>query len=80
MKKLIAIAFILALCSCKKCYQCFTTSIGYRVDGSIYGQSTSESNFCGTNFEKTKHEKENTHTVPGQSNSKLVTQTTCKAE
>lgn len=77
MKKILFIALAIAFASCQKCYQCTTTKTSIRSDGTISGQSVTETNFCGTAREKTKHEKESSSTVPGSFYSKTVTVMEC---
>jgi hypothetical protein len=79
-KQLLAIALIISLSSCQKCYKCTTTATGYQSTGTVYFQTKTETNFCGTPSKKTKHEKESSSTVPGSFNSKIVTKMSCVAE
>jgi len=80
MKNLFVLALVFALCSCKKCYKCTVTVTGYQSSGVVYGTSITETNFCGTPYQKTKYEKEGSSTKPGVANSKTVTKTLCHPE
>ena len=80
MKKIIFVALIVALSSCKKCYVCTTEITLYNTWGEEYGKYPSQDNFCGTPYEKRKHEKEGTVTVAGYNKAKTVTVVTCVAE
>ena len=80
MKSILFIALAMAFTSCEKCYQCTTTVTSLNTQGDVYHTSTSLSNFCGTVKEKTKHEKEGSHTENGYALSKTVTVISCVAE
>jgi len=81
MKNILALIIIISsLSSCEKCYQCTTTVTSLNTQGDVYHTSTSLSNFCGTVKEKTKHEKEGSHTENGYALSKTVTVMSCVAE
>lgn len=80
MKNLIFIALVVALSSCKKCYVCTTKIDLYDTWGHKYNSYESKANFCGTPYDKKKHEKEGTKTVAGNLMSKTVTVITCVPE
>lgn len=73
MKKLIPLLALIALSSCKHCYQCTVT---YTTSGPYGGTSTSSTEFCGTNKEKTQYEKAGTSTSTASSGGVTVTSTT----
>lgn len=80
MKKILLLSSVLFLASCEKCYKCVTTSSSYNTQGEKIGETKSETNFCGTPAQKTKHEKESSHSENGYAQSKTVTQMTCTIE
>lgn len=79
-KTIIVVALLIALSSCKKCYVCTTNVELYDTWGGKYNEYSSDANFCGTPYEKKKHEKEGTKTVAGYNKAKTVTVITCVAE
>lgn len=71
MKRLILLSIItIAFASCKKCYQCKTTT---NITGQSQSVTTSE--FCGTKKQVENHERENSATSKTNSGGFTITTT-----